>query len=254
MKALFISDLHLCEEMPRITHSLLGLLAGPAREVDALYILGDLFEYWAGDDDETPLSREVSVALKAVSATGVAVFFLPGNRDFLIGEDFALRAGLRILADPTVLDLDGQRTLIVHGDTLCTDDVAYQAYRRQVRSPAFVHEFLARPLAERKRFIDELRRQSAEAKQEKSQQIMDVNDGAVSALLREFGYPVLVHGHTHRPARHEHEVDGHTCTRWVLSDWDDDAPYLLWDGSAFLPKRFAPPHEHGPDAPPVRAE
>lgn len=242
MSALFISDLHLSEQTPENTQAFLDFLDGPARSVRTLYILGDLFEYWAGDDDASaPLNAMVCEALAALSATGVAIAFLPGNRDFLLGEAFAGAAGMRLLADPTLIDLDGHPVLLSHGDILCTDDQAYQTYRRQVRDPAWQAAFLNRPLAERKHLIEDLRRHSETAKQEKSIEIMDVNGGAVEAMLRDHAYPTLIHGHTHRPARHVHQVDRHTCERWVLSDWHGAATYLLWDGA-----KFSAHVQHGP--------
>jgi len=240
--ALFISDLHLSDAHPETTRAFLAFLRGPVRSAQALYILGDLFEYWAGDDDlDAPLNRVVRDALADVAATGVAVFFLPGNRDFLLGEDFARAARLELLADPTAIEIGGQRVLLTHGDSLCTDDRAYQAYRAQVRDPAWRTAFLNRPLAERKQIIEGLRQQSEAAKQVKAIEIMDVNPAAVEALLREHAYPVLLHGHTHRPAHHTLSVDGRRCERWVLEDWHDDAPYIRWDASGPRALRYAPP-------------
>ncbi|AYH44944.1 UDP-2,3-diacylglucosamine diphosphatase [Azoarcus sp. DN11] len=236
MSALFISDLHLSEQAPENTRALLNLLTGPARGVGAIYILGDLFEYWAGDDDgDSPLNREIGAAFAAVAAAGTGIMFVAGNRDFLVGDDFARRAGMTIAPDPMLIELDGRRVLLTHGDMLCTDDQAYQAFRRQVRDPAWQEDFLRRPLAERKLVIEGLRRHSETAKQDKPQEIMDVNASAVEGLLRSHGYPTLIHGHTHRPAHHLHDVDGHVCERWVLSDWRGTATWLLWDGSSFRP-------------------
>ncbi|AKU12921.1 UDP-2,3-diacylglucosamine hydrolase [Azoarcus sp. CIB] len=236
MSALFIADLHLADQCPDNTRAFLALLAGQAREVGALYILGDLFEYWAGDDDrDSPLTREIGEALATLASRGTQIGFVAGNRDFLVGEHFARDAGLIILADPTVVDLDGRRVLLTHGDSLCTDDHAYQAFRQQVRDPQWQRAFLARPLEERKRVIEGLRRHSETAKQEKAVDIMDVNAAAVDALLRAHDYPTLIHGHTHRPARHLHQVDGRACERWVLSDWRGTASWLLWDGTDFRP-------------------
>lgn len=228
MKIHFISDLHLCEEEPATLRAFTDYLAGPARTANTLYILGDLFEYWAGDDDDTPLIRGVSDALSALAASGTGIRFMAGNRDFLIGEDFASRCGMRLLPDPSRLVVDGRQLLLTHGDVLCTDDADYFQYRSQVRDPDWQKAFLAKPLEERKAFIESLRARSREANARKRPEIMDVNQNAVAQLLRTNGYPVLIHGHTHRPARHEHLVDGRTCERWVLADWAGQAHYLEW--------------------------
>ena len=235
MSALFISDLHLSEQTPGNTQAFLAFLAGTARSANALYILGDLFEYWAGDDDgDAPLNQTVCDALAALGATGVVIAFLPGNRDFLLGETFARAADMSVLSDPAPIDLDGHSVLLSHGDLLCTDDQAYQAYRRQVRDPAWQAAFLNRPLSARKQIIEDLRRHSESAKQEKAMAIMDVNIHEVEAMLRMHAYPTLIHGHTHRPAHHVHALDGHCCDRWVLADWHGEATYLRWDGTTFV--------------------
>jgi UDP-2,3-diacylglucosamine hydrolase len=234
LPALFISDLHLSAEHADTVAAFLAFLQGPAREAGSLFILGDLFEYWAGDDDiDAPFNRDMCAALKALSATGVELFYMTGNRDLLAGDDFARTTGMRLLHDPSLLVLGEQRILLSHGDALCTDDHAYQAYRQQVRDPAWQAGFLSQPLAARKAFIESLRKQSETAKQEKALTIMDVNTAAVDALLRGNGLPVLIHGHTHRPARHLHQVDGHECVRWVLSDWHGHATWLSFDGTRF---------------------
>ena len=241
MSALFIADLHLCARRPDTTRAFLAFLAGPARAAQALYILGDLFEYWVGDDDlDAPINRCAVEALAALAASGVAVHFLPGNRDFLVGEGFARAARITLLPDPALIALSGQPVLLTHGDTLCTDDHAYQAYRRQVRDPAWQRAFLARPLSERRAFVEDLRQRSETAKQDKASAIMDVNGAAVDTLLRAQGFPTLIHGHTHRPALHRHETDGHICQRWVLADWHDDAPYLEWGADGPQARRFRP--------------
>lgn len=237
MSALFVSDLHLSESAPANAAAFLELLRGKARSVEALYILGDLFEYWAGDDDlESPLTLDVARALASLATSGTRIAFMAGNRDFLLGPDYASRAGFEFLVDPSTIELEGgRRVLLSHGDALCTDDAAYQDFRAQVRASSWRQAFLARPLAERKHIIGEVRRHSESAKQEKALEIMDVNPEAVAALLRAHGYPTLIHGHTHRPGHHVHEVDGHACERWVLSDWRGAASWLLWDGKGFTP-------------------
>lgn len=240
--ALFISDLHLSDAQPNTLRVFLSFLRGPARSAEALYVLGDLFEYWAGDDDlDAPLNRTVREALADVAGAGVSIFFLAGNRDFLLGDAFARAAQIELLPDPTLIEIAGERVLLTHGDALCTDDSAYQAYRKQVRVPAWQSAFLDRPLAERKQIIEGLRQQSEAAKQVKATEIMDVNSSAVEGLLREHAYPALLHGHTHRPAHHVLQVDGRQCERWVLEDWQDDAPYIRWDASGAKMLRYAPP-------------
>ena len=234
LPALFISDLHLSEDRPATTAAFLRFLHGPARRAGSLYILGDLFEYWAGDDDvASPFNHALCAALHELPARGVAVHYLTGNRDLLAAAGFAAAAGLTLLPDPSLIRCGTQRVLLSHGDALCTDDLAYQAFRRQARDPVWQAGFLAQPLAARKAFIENLRRQSEAAKQQKSMEIMDVNADAVAALLREHGHPTLVHGHTHRPARHVHDVDGQACARWVLADWHEEATWLAFDGQEF---------------------
>lgn len=240
MKIHFISDLHLCEEEPLGLRVFADYLAGPARTASTLYILGDLFEYWAGDDDDTPLINEVSAVLSALASSGTELRFMAGNRDFLIGQGFASRCSMRLLPDPSRLVFDGRQILLTHGDTLCTDDVDYLQYRSQVRDPDWQKAFLSKPLAERKQFIDSLRARSREANARKSPKVMDVNQTAVEHLLRANDYPVLIHGHTHRPAHHEHVVDGHTCERWVLSDWRGQAHYLEWESGSGQARTFTP--------------
>jgi len=230
LHSLLISDLHLSVDRPDLAATLTDFLAGPATRAQRLFVLGDLFEFWVGDDalDEA-FTSDVAVAFRALADRGVAVHLMHGNRDFLLGEVFLDRSGMRLLEDPTVLDLHGVPTLLMHGDTLCTDDVAYQAFRRHVRDPAVQRQFLAQSLEARRRQVGEVRATSEREKQAKSMEIMDVSPSAVDAVLRAHGYPRLIHGHTHRPARHEHEVDDHRCERWVLSDWDTGPEALRVD-------------------------
>ena len=244
MRIHFISDLHLCETSSARLQAFIAYLAGPARTADTLYILGDLFEYWAGDDDDSPLIREVAAALAALATAGTGLRFMAGNRDFLIGQDFAARCGMRLLADPSQLVLDGRQLLLTHGDLLCTDDTAYLAYRAKVRDPAWQRDFLAQPLAQRKSFIAALRARSCAENQRKTPAIMDVSDDAVIHLLRSNDCPVLIHGHTHRPARHEYLVDGRLCERWVLADWHDRAHYLEWSGGSGTARTVGIPEPH----------
>lgn len=227
---LFISDLHLSADHPHSIAAFQRFVATLAPQAEALYILGDLFEYWAGDDDRhDPFHAQVITALHGLAAHGVRIYLMQGNRDLLMGDALAQAAGATLLDDPTLLDLHGTPTLITHGDRLCTDDVEYQQFRARVRDAEFQKNFLAQPLAARKAYIEQLRQHSNTAKQRKASAIMDVNDDAVAALLREYRYPRLIHGHTHRPKRHEHVVDAHRCERWVLSDWDQRTSALRCD-------------------------
>ena len=227
---LFISDLHLCVSRPRINRLFFDFLERIARGAERLYILGDFFEYWAGDDDiDEPFNRSIVDALAALASSGVAVFLMHGNRDFLIGDLFCKASGATLLADPTLIDLNGTRTLLMHGDTLCTDDIEYQNFRKQVRDARWQQQFLSQPLAQRKAIIEDLRRRSENEKQTKSMDIMDVTPASVEAALREHDYPRLIHGHTHRPAMLHHRVDEKTCERWVLTDWYEHGGYLRCD-------------------------
>jgi UDP-2,3-diacylglucosamine hydrolase len=229
----FVSDVHLAEERPRIVEQFFEFIDGEARAADALYVLGDLFEYWVGDDDlDDPLNRSVANAFSKLRAAGTKVYFLHGNRDFLLGKAFAERATVALIEDGTVVDLYGTPTLIMHGDTLCTDDVEYQKFRAYARDPGNQARFLAQPLTARRAQIHGFREQSESAKGAKTAEIMDVNGNAVRDALRRSGYPRLIHGHTHRPGRHVHEVDGHTCERWVLADWYTNGSYLRCDAGA----------------------
>jgi UDP-2,3-diacylglucosamine hydrolase len=225
---LFISDLHLSEERPGTTRLFLDFLSHKAREAEALYILGDLFDAWAGDDDLVDAHyRSVADGMKALAQSGVRVYLMHGNRDFLMGQDFSAASGSELLDDPVTITLYGREALLTHGDMLCTDDVEYQGFRSMVREPAWQQRFLAQPLAQRKAQIAELRGRSEQAKSYKDEAIMDVNAEAVADMMRRYGVPpLLIHGHTHRPDRHRLEVDGKACERIVLGDWDARASYL----------------------------
>ncbi len=231
---LFISDLHLSGERPAINRRLFAFLREQAPRAAALYVLGDLFEYWIGDEeldapDGDPLARKVAEAFGGLSRKGVGVCLMHGNRDFLIGKRFCELSGARLLDDPSVEKIGGARTLLMHGDTLCTDDVDYQAWRKVARSRDWQREFLAQSLPERRKALQALRAKSKEVVGAKPAEIMDVNDGAVREALREHRLTRLVHGHTHRPARHTLEVDGRPCERWVLPDWYERGGYLSID-------------------------
>lgn len=226
MYSIFVSDLHLCPTRAHINRIFFEFLRGPAAAAQALYILGDLFEYWAGDDDDDAFSASVLSALRELSDSRISLYVMHGNRDFLIGDQFALRSGAQLLPDPTFLTLYGSPTLLMHGDSLCTDDVDYQQFRVHARDSRWQREFLSRSLTSRKAEIAGLRRASETSKKAKPQAIMDVAPGAVESAFREYAYPRLIHGHTHRPARHTHIVDGHVCERWVLRDWYQAGDYL----------------------------
>ena len=229
--SLLISDLHLCDSRPHITQAFIAFLREKAIKAQSLYILGDLFEYWPGDDAiDVGLHQSSIEALNHLSGQGVSTFLMHGNRDFLLGNQFEKAANITLLPDPTLLQLYGKSILLSHGDELCTDDIDYQQFRVQVRSNDWQSQFLSQPLTSRIAYIEELRIKSAQEKSHKSMSIMDVNDDAVMTLLREHHYPPLfIHGHTHRPQRHLLEVDGHTCERWVLGDWYEQGSYLILD-------------------------
>jgi UDP-2,3-diacylglucosamine hydrolase len=224
---LFISDLHLSSATPRTAENFFRFLRSVTSRVRALYILGDLFDYWIGDDDLVdPFNQSVATALLQLVSSGVELFFMHGNRDFLIGAEFTRASGCQILSDPHRLDLNGTSTLLTHGDTLCTDDLDYQRFRNMVRSPDWQYIFLAKPLAERRTTALGLRAQSEQAKHAKSMNIMDVNALSVAAMFRLHHVKRIIHGHTHRPAKHDLLVNEVMCERWVLSDWRATAPYL----------------------------
>ena len=220
--ARFVSDLHLRAERPDLTQRFAVFLADTAAaNVEVLYILGDLFEYWIGDDDLTDtFNAEVCNLLRCMADMGPRIRFISGNRDFLIGETFAAAAGMELLPEITKVGAGGTATLLMHGDTVCTDDLPYQEFRRMVRSKEWQQDFLARPLPERSAEVESLRRRSAEAMQGKTAAIMDANAAAIRAALSAHGCSRLIHGHTHRPS-HEHiQLASGSAERWVLSDWD----------------------------------
>ena len=226
MTTLFISDLHLDESRPRLIAAFEELLAGEARGARALYILGDLFESYIGDDDDALLPARVARATRKLRDAGVPVYFMQGNRDFLLGEDYAVRAGMTVLADPAVIELTGERVLLMHGDTLCTDDVEYQKFRALVRDPQWQQAFLAKPLAERRAFAAQARGESRKHTASAKPEIMDVNQIAVEVTMRRHGVRRLIHGHTHRPATHHFDIDGRKAERIVLGDWYEQASSL----------------------------
>lgn len=228
--SLFISDLHLTPERPLPVQLFQRFIIEVAQNAQSLYILGDFFEAWVGDDNlAEAFNQDIATALNSLAAQGVKVFFLAGNRDFLVGPAFAKAAGLTLLPDPTQIDLYGIATLLAHGDQFCTDDDTYQAFRRQVRDPAWQQQFLAQPLPQRLALAAALRERSEHAKAGKKPEIMDVNAAAIRAAAEIYPVSRIIHGHTHRPARHEITLNGKTVERWVLPDWYETGGYLACD-------------------------
>lgn len=243
---LLISDLHLSEERPSTTERFLDFLAHEASGAGDLYVLGDLFDYWVGDDELSapggdPLARRVADAIMNLVARGTPVHVMQGNRDFLLGDEFLSACGARALTDPTVTEVGGVTTLLMHGDTLCTDDQDYLAWRRTARSPSWQADFLAAPIGERQARARALRAESEARKRGKSATIMDVNRDAVVEAFGRHGVTRLIHGHTHRPGRHRLELDGRLCERWVLPDWYRAGGYLVAEAGEARLVSFGPP-------------
>ncbi len=232
MATLFISDLHLSAERPDITALFIQFLNNEARQAEALYILGDLFEAWLGDDMVLPEYAEAIAAMKALSDSGVPVFIMHGNRDFLLGEMFTQMSGANLLDDPTVIDLYGKPTLLLHGDTLCTDDVKYQQFRAMVRNPAWQQQMLALSPQERLKLAKEYRDMSQAETGNKAEDIMDVNQQTLEQVMQNKGIYHMIHGHTHRPAIHEFRIDSQAATRIVLGDWYEHGSVLVCDEKA----------------------
>ena len=226
MTLLFISDLHLSRERPAITRAFFHFLDQKAKTADALYILGDLFEAWIGDDDPEPLARQAVAALRELTDSGVPVYFLHGNRDFLIGSRFARETGCTLLGDYHVLEVDDQRILLCHGDTLCTEDKDYQKFRRKVRNPFYRWLLAHLPLKRRQRIARDWRARSMAANANKAENIMDVTESEVNAALSAHKAQILIHGHTHRPGVHSHEQGD----RVVLGDWESRGWYIRIEG------------------------
>jgi UDP-2,3-diacylglucosamine hydrolase len=229
--SLFASDLHLDSEAPWAIDAFLAFLDGPARAAEALYLLGDLFEVWVGDDDDNPDNARACAGLARLTASGVAVYALHGNRDFLLGEAFTKRTGVKLLPDPVLLDLYGVPTLLSHGDVFCTEDFAYQELRSIVRQPGWQLRFLSLPLEARRDLASAARAGSKAHTQRTVPTIMDVNPGAVSRAMRATGARRLIHGHTHRPAVHPFVVEGVNAERVVLAPWYEAASCLAVDDS-----------------------
>jgi UDP-2,3-diacylglucosamine hydrolase len=229
MRTLFISDLHLHESRPQLTRAFFHFLHTQAMGAEKLYILGDFFDAWIGDDDDNPLNSQVAEELKKLSKAGTQIFLMHGNRDFLMGEKFADQAGAKMIAEGTVIELYNFPTLLLHGDQLCTGDADYIKFRQQVRSPQWQQQVLAQPLSARRMLAAQLREKSQEMNNLKSEGIMDVTQNEVVKVMQEAGVNRLIHGHTHRPARHQFEIDGKPAERIVLGDWHDKAWAIIAD-------------------------
>jgi len=240
-RILLISDLHLEEARPQLTRAFVEFLERETADASALYILGDFFNVWLGDDDDRPLNATIAHALKQCSDRGVDVYLMHGNRDFLLGRAFARAAGATLLAEPHVLEHEGQRYLLLHGDALCTLDTDYQQFRTMVRNPAWQQQFVSRPIAERRAFAEQARATSKSMNSNKAADIMDVTPAEVDVLLREFGVTTMIHGHTHRPAVHEFMLDGTDWKRVVLGDWGDQGWFVTLGDSPQL-QRFPIQH------------
>ncbi len=240
MTTLFISDLHIDAATPQITQQFVSLIEGEARDAEALYILGDLFESWVGDDAADPEQRRAMAAIRSLTEIGVPCFVMQGNRDFLLGELFCKLSGARLLPDPVIVTLYGEPVLVMHGDALCTDDRPYQRLRATVRNDDWQSQFLRLSVSARRALAGAARVGSKAHTAGLEYAIADVNPDSVAAALRGAGTSMLLHGHTHRPAIHPFHVDGLPCTRIVLGDWHAHGCILRWDWAgpelAFLPR------------------
>lgn len=228
---LFISDLHLDENHPEITACFLRLLAACDASVDALYILGDMFEAWIGDDDHTPFHRQIIAALRSVTSKGIPVYFMYGNRDFLIGKEFLRETGCRLLPDEAKINLYGTPVLLMHGDTLCTQDLAYMKARKKARNILWQKLFLILPLSLRKRIANGMRMKSTAYTRTAPAEIMDVTQDEIQRVMRKHGVAFLIHGHTHKPAFHDFVLDQSNAQRIVLGAWHERGNVLIWDDS-----------------------
>jgi len=239
---LFISDLHLSPRSPGATRLFLDFLAGQARQASELYILGDLFEAWIGDDDiDDPYHARIVAALRSTAEAGVRISIMHGNRDFLLGESFAAAAGVRLIADPYILSTAEWQFVLAHGDALCLDDAAYMTFRAQVRDPAWQEALLAKPLSERRAIAAHMREVSESSQRAREHPYTDLQPAATEDFLREHGYATFIHGHTHQPATHDHIVDGIHVERWVLADWhEDQGECLVWDGETLTRQVLLP--------------
>lgn len=233
MTTLFISDLHLTPSRPDITDCFIRFMRGEAVSADALYVLGDLFEFWIGDEDNTPFAHQIRSEFKTLTSKGVPVYFIQGNRDFLLGKRFCHETGVTLLDDVCTIDLYGRKTVILHGDTLCIDDLKYQEFRKMVHKPWLQWIFKRIPWLVKKRIVAKVQSGVRDDKQHKSLEIMDVNQQEVERVMSEFGVSLMIHGHTHRPNVHYFEQDDHPSTRIVLGDWYTQGSVLKFTADDF---------------------
>ncbi|BAN49424.1 UDP-2,3-diacylglucosamine diphosphatase [Metapseudomonas resinovorans] len=236
---LLISDLHLEEERPDITRAFLHFLQSRAPQAEALYILGDFFEAWIGDDAMTPFQHSIAQALRKLADSGTRIFLMHGNRDFMLGKAFCREAGCTLLADPSLVRMNGEPVLLMHGDSLCTQDEAYMRLRRWLRNPLSLFILRNLPLATRHKLARKLRKESRMQTREKAAEITDVTPDEIPRILRNYGARTLIHGHTHRPASHELELDGQPARRIVLGDWDRQGWALQVDDQGFVQTPFS---------------
>ncbi len=238
MTIAFISDLHLSAERPSSIRLFCDFMEKSGCQLESLYILGDLFDYWIGDDASSALGFDMAEqAIKHTTDSGTAVYFIAGNRDFLLGQDFAARTGMILLPDQTVLEIADQRVMIAHGDQFCTDDTSYLAARAQFLEPEWQRAFLQKPIEERKAIALDLRAQSEVSKQHKPEQLMDVNPGEIQRVIEANDLDILIHGHTHRPYVHQLEQNGKPCRRYVLGEWTNDRSVMYGNAGKYYLKK-----------------
>lgn len=236
----FISDLHLALEKKEITRLFTSFLDNQARNANAIYILGDLFDAWIGDDDNTPPNKQIKTRLRQLTDSGIQIFLQQGNRDFLIGQQFCKETGITLLDDYTVISLNGVKTLLTHGDLLCSDDIAYQEFRKKSHSDAWKQNVLSKPLFVRLLAARWYRFRSHFHKRKKSQDIMDVNQQTVEDIMKQYHCLRLIHGHTHRPALHDFEINGIAAQRFVLADWKKEGVELLrWNSEGYKVEKIS---------------